>query len=138
MNYENKEAKGFQINIMAFLRLVMKKIWIVIAFALVLGIAGFAMSSIAIEDTYTSKISFVVNTVGDSTYAENSDVTASINIATTYKYILESRSVVESVVDNSVIPVTYLEVDEAMAVQAIAASSVIEMSNTTNDPQKSY
>ena len=138
MNYENKEQKGFQINVMAFLRLVMKKIWLVIALALVLSITGFGMASVAIEDTYTSKISFVVNTVSDSTYAENSDVTASINIAVTYKYILESRSVVEAVVDNSVIPVTYLEVDEAMAVQTISASSVIEMSITTNDPQKSY
>lgn len=138
MNYENQEAKGLQINIMAFIRLVIKKMWIVIALAVAFAIVGFALSAVAIEDTYTSEISFVVNTNSDSTYAESSDVTASINIATTYKYILESRSIVDSIVKNSVIPVTYSEVTEAMTVQAISSSSVIEMKITTTDPQKSY
>lgn len=138
MNYDNQENGGFQINILAFMRLLSQKIWIVISLALVFTIAGVGLSLVTLEDTYTSRVSFVVNTNADSTYAESSDVSASINIATTYKYILESRSVFEAVVANSTIPVTYGEVDDAVSVQTISASSVIEMTITTKDPQKSY
>lgn len=139
MYYEKKENnKGIQVNIVAFMRLAIKKIWVIVALALVFTIAGIVASNMIVKETYTSKVSFVVNTIGDSSLAENSDVSASISIASTYKYILQSRPVLEAAVKNSAVPVTYGEVDAAVLVEAITSSSVLEMTIRTDNPQKSY
>ncbi len=139
MYYDNQEnAKGFNINVVAFLRLVLKKIWLVIALALALGIAGYGIASATAVKTYTSKISFVVNTIGDSTLAESSDVNASISIAGTYKYILQSRPVLEGAAKISAIPTNYDEVAASVSVSTVSSSSVLEMKVTTTNAQKSY
>ncbi len=139
MYHDNQEnSKGFQVNFMAFVRLVVKKIWLVILLALVLGIAGYGAAAVTAVETYTSKISFVVNTIGDSSLAESSDVNASISIAGTYKYILQSRPVLEGAAKSSAIPTTYDEVASSVIVSTVAASSVLEMTVTTNNAQKSY
>ena len=139
MSYERQErSKGLEINIFAFLRLVVKKLWIVIALAVVFAVGAAGLISLVKTDTYTSKISFVVNTLNESAQANNSDVSASINIATTYKYILESRAVIEEAVKGCEVPVTYEEVADSMTVVAIASSSVIEMTITTESAEKSY
>ena len=86
MSYERQErSKGLEINIFAFLRLVVKKLWIVIALTVVFAVGAAGLVSVVKTDTYTSKISLVVNTLNESAQANNSDVSASINIATTYK-----------------------------------------------------
>ena len=139
MSYERQErSKGLEINIFAFLRLVVKKLWIVIALTVVFAVGAAGLVSVVKTDTYTSKISFVVNTLNESAQANNSDVSASINIATTYKYILESRAVIEKAVKNCEVPVTYEEAAGSMTVVAIPSSSVIEMTITTESAEKSY
>lgn len=139
MSYEKQESgKGLELNIVVFLRLVVKKLWLVIISAVVFAIAGSGLAMVLRTETYTSKISFVVNTLQDSVQAENSDIAASINIAATYNYILQSRSIIESTVENCAIKVTYEEVARSLNVQTMTGSNVIELTVRTTDPEKSY
>ena len=75
MSYEKQErSKGFEINTAVFFRMVLKKLWLVIIFAVIFALAGTGISTFMRKDVYTSRISFVVNTLKDSVQAENSDI----------------------------------------------------------------
>ncbi len=139
MSYEKQErSKGFEINTAVFFRMVLKKLWLVIIFAVIFALAGTGISTFMRKDVYTSRISFVVNTLKDSVQAENSDISASINIATTYSYILKSRTLLETAAEKCEIPVDYNEVLQSVNVQTMTSSSVIEMTVKTDNPDKSY
>ncbi|MCQ2471143.1 MAG: polysaccharide biosynthesis tyrosine autokinase [Clostridia bacterium] len=141
MAYEKQERtnNGIEINIFAFLRVVAKKIWIILVLALVCGIISTTVSMIREEDVYSSKVSFVVNTVtADTEKIDNSDINASINVASTYRYILQSRSVINTIVDKCTRPVTYETVKAAMKVNLVTGSNVIEVIISTGKAEQSY
>ena len=139
MNYEKQERETkVEVNLFTFINFVLKKLWILILVTVAFALAGLFISSVVKDDIYTSKISFVVNTLSANDKVENSDISASINVATTYQYILKSRPVVEEVVNKSAIPVQYNEVRGSMSVAIVTGSNVIEMSIKTTDPEKSY
>ncbi len=139
MKYEKQERESaFEVNLFTFLNFILRKIWIILIVMVLFAVTGKLVSSIVKDDIYTSKISFVVNTLSANDKVENSDISASINVATTYQYILKSRPVVEEIVNKSAIPVQYNEVKDSMSVTIITGSNVIEMSIKTTDPEKSY
>ena len=141
MNYDTQErnSNGIELNVFAFLKVLAKKIWIIVALAIIFGAAGAGISTIFKHDTYTTNLSFVVNTVSnDNEKIDNSDISASINVASTYKYILEGRSVSDITSKKCTVPVKPSEVRGAMTVNILRNSNVIEVTIKTGSAQKSY
>lgn len=138
MNYDKQEKSGIEIDLFVFLRLVLKKLWLIVILAIVFGVIGTGLAMFTQDDVYTSKMSFVVNTLQETDKAENSDISASISVATTYQYILTSRSIIEKTVEGCELPVTYEEVENSMTVNSISGSSVIEIYIKTDRADKSY
>ena len=87
---EKSNQKGLELNILAFFRELTKKLWIVLIVAVVAGIITAAVSEATKVETYTSTISFVVNTNMDGERANSGDISAQINMSGTFRYILSS------------------------------------------------
>ena len=141
MDYDMQEMNngGIEINVFAFLKVVAKKIWIVVALAIVFSAVSAGYSYFTKVNTYTTKFSFVVNTITDETeMANSSEINASINIASTYKYILQGRTVCKETAKKCTIPVTASEVASSMTIKKLSGSSIMEVRIKTDSPEKSY
>ncbi len=135
---EKSNQKGLELNILAFFRELTKKLWIVLIVAIVAGIITAAVSEATKVETYTSTISFVVNTNMDGERANSGDISAQINMSGTFRYILSSSVMKEAIVQNCSTPVDYGTVSGSISVSTVPSTNVIIMSVTTGDPKISY
>ncbi len=87
---DRKSSKGLEINIVAFFRELSKKIWIVLIIAVIGAAIGGVVGEATKKETYTSTVSFVVNSATENGQASSGEINAQINMAGTFNYILSS------------------------------------------------
>ena len=143
MDYkENKSvSSGLEINMVYVLEGLVKKWWLIVLLTVAVAFGGLGLSKLTEVKTYSSGISFVVNmsTRGDSDGVTSyNDINGSIKIANTFAYILSSRILYSEVVaDCKQYGVTENELMQAVTVNTVEDSNVIEMKITTDSAQKS-
>lgn len=138
MNNNGSSSKGFELNIVRFLVELSKRLWIGVIIALILGIIGGVVAKFTREKTYSSNITFIVNTVSEGQFAASSDVTAQINMSQTFQNILESRTLKLAVREASDEKYTYGMINESIVVSVIPNTNIIELNVTTENPEASF
>ncbi|HZJ77728.1 MAG TPA: polysaccharide biosynthesis tyrosine autokinase [Clostridia bacterium] len=132
------EEKGIEINIIKFLRALVKRWWIIVLIAVIGGSAGFTIAEITKTPTYSSTFAFVVSNKGDDEVFSSSDIAASIKMANTYKYILSGRTLSNLVASKCSFDVTPEMISNSFEIATIDDSNIIEMKVTTKSIGKSY
>lgn len=135
---DRKSSKGLEINIVAFFRELSKKIWIVLIIAVIGAAIGGVAGEATKKETYTSTVSFVVNSATENGQASSGEINAQINMAGTFNYILSSPRMKEAIVEKCSEKVTYGLVDKSISVRVVTSTNVIVMSVTTDNPKTSY
>ncbi len=134
-------ATGVEIDFGYFFSVVLKKWWALLISAIIVsGICIITEKSFR-KDTYTSECSFITNNnkfqAADQAVS-NSDVSASITMANTLKYILKGRTLLTKVLDGlngENINMDILE--RCIKVEHITDTCIIELSVTTRTPELS-
>lgn len=134
----SSNQKGFELNIIGFLIELSKKFWLVVVVAILCGLLGGVVAKLTSKETYTSDITFIVNTVTDGEYAENSAVSAQINMSQTFQNILESRSLKDAVIEASEKKYNRALLAESIKVKVVTGTNVISLKVTTEKPETSY
>lgn len=138
-NYDSSaKQKGFELNIIGYLVELSKKLWILVAIAVVCGLLGGVVGKITSKETYISEISFIVNTLAENETVENSAVSAQINITNTFKYILSGRVLKDAVREACPGNLTYDFIDKSISVETVASTNAIELYVKTESPDVSY
>ena len=127
---DRKSSKGLEINILAFLKELSRKLWLVAIIGLVGAAIGGVIGEATKVETYSSTVSFVVNSATESGQTSSGEINAQINMAGTFSYILSSRALKTAVVEKCPEKVSYGTVDRSISVRV--------MSVTTGDPKISY
>lgn len=135
---EKKNSKGLEINIVAFFRELSKKLWIIIAVTVIGAICGAVFAEATRTETYTSTVSFVVNTATENEQAASGEINAQINMAGTFSYILSSRVMKDAIVEKYPGEINYATVDKSISVKVVTSTNVIVMSVTAEDPKVAY
>ena len=135
---ERKSSKGLEINILAFFKELSKKLWIVAIVAFIGAAIGGFVGHATMQETYTSTVSFVVNSATESGQTSSGEINAQINMAGTFSYILSSRALKEAIVEKCPEKVNYSTVDKSISVSVVSSTNVIVMSVTTGDPKIAY
>lgn len=134
-----QKQQGIEINIFSFLKELSKKIWIILLIVVIAGAGSGVLAKILSKDTYTSSVSFIVNTLTENEMAESSAVSAQVKITNTFKYILSGRVLKEAIVEACPIKdVDYDTVDKSMVVETVTETNVVEVKITTEDADLSY
>ena len=134
----SSKQKGFEINIVAYLLELSKKLWLLVIVALVFGMLGGIAGKFLSKDVYSSDISFIVNTIDDGKYAENSAVSAQINMSQTFKVILSSRAMFFTVQEASDNKLDYNIISNSIYVSVVSGTNVIKLEVRTENPETSY
>ena len=132
--YDNaNRQKGIEINILGYLKELSRRIWIIVLIAVLCAAGGGVLGKVTETPKYTSSISFIVNTLTEDTMAGGSDVSAQINIANTFKYILSGRQMAEAVRNACGNTISYEVIRDSITVQTIASTNVVEVYVITED-----
>ena len=139
-NYVNNQDKqrGVEINIVGYFKIVLKRLWILVIVGVVCGLLGNFYVRFTSADYYKSSVSFIVNTLTENEMAESSAVTAQMNMANTFSYILSRRVMKEAVVEQCPSNIDYDLVDSSVTIETVASTNVIELTVKTEDPEISY
>ena len=137
-NYENSSKKGFELNIIGFLLELSRKLWIIVAAAIIFGMASGVVCKLTSKKVYTSDITFIVNTVTEGEYAQSGEVSAQISMSQTFNRILSSRALKTAVCEASNGKYSYGLINSSIIVEVISGTNVIQMKVTTENADTSY
>jgi capsular polysaccharide biosynthesis protein len=116
-----------------------KKLWIIVAFAIAGGIIALLGTYFFVTPLYTSTALMYVNNsevnIG-STKIDLSDLTASQNLVNTYEVILQSRTTLETVIEQSGVDYSYKQLEGMITTSTVNDTEVFSVSVTSSDPQE--
>lgn len=135
---DRKSSKGIEINIIAFLKELYRKLWIVVIFFVVGAVIGGIVGEVTKKETYTSTVSFVVNSATENGQVTTGEINAQINMAGTFNYILSSPRMKEAIVEKCPEKVSYGLVNKSISVSVVSSTNVIVMSVTAENPKVAY
>ena len=128
-----------EIDLLKLLNAILKKLWLLILCALILGGAAFAYTRFEITPLYESRAMMYVNnsniSLGDTKVSlSSSDISASQSLVDTYIVILKSRPVLESVIESTGVDYTVAELSAMVSASAVNSTEIFEIVVTDADP----
>ena len=130
--------KGVEINIIYLLETVLKKWWLLVVSAVVMAALGLGVAVVTTTPTYSSDMSFTTYNQEASNVVSSGDITSSVQMANTFKYILQGRTMLQRVVESCGFEITAEEISKSMTVHNQADTNIIIIRITTTDPARSY
>ena len=135
-----RPAGGAELSLWDVAKILLSKLhWLVLA-GLVAAALVYAAVTIFVTPTYQSRVSFYVyNSTNNASQGtiNNSDLQAAESLATTYSKILESNSVLDSVLEDMRAEATLSrkELNHMVKVSVVSDTQLLEVTVTSTDPK---
>ncbi len=144
MNYPIKEKNDRErdvIDLRPIMSTFLKKAGIIILAGFFIAAAAFAWSAFLIKPQYAASVLLYVNNAPRLDHADVgirlSDLDASKSLVNTYIVILQSRTTLQQVIDNTGVAYHHEELAEKIRAEQINETEVFRVTVTTNDPYES-
>lgn len=123
------------IDLLEVLNVVRQHILIVILTTIITGVIGFFVSMFLLVPKYESSALMIVNTRQDVTANVTSDqITSATKLVSTYSIIIKSDTVLQKVIDNLGLTLTYEELKERVTVSAVDDTQVMDITVLSDNP----
>ena len=132
---EKKEKRdSIEIDLKRLLIVLWRRLWIIVLVGAVLGTAAFSYAWFGIVPTYSASIQLYVNNnyVGSPGFS-SSQITAAQDLADTYMVILESRSVLEDVVEKTGLSYSYGQLKAMVTSASVNETEVFKVVVTSTN-----
>lgn len=136
---ERVSAEYYAIDVAHILGFLWKRVWIMALCGLLVGAAGFFYSTFVMKPTYSADIRLYVNIAsagqsnGEMTISP-SDLTAAKSLVKTYGAILDGRTTLERVIQESGVTYTWKELSGMIAYAPSNDTQIMRVTVTCNDP----
>ncbi len=103
---------------------------IIVAATIGCAVIGFCIAAFVISPTYSASADMLVNNsqeITDTTTVSSSDLTASTNLVETYSVILKSHTVLEQVIKDLKLDLTYEQLSDMISVSAVNETQVMRI-----------
>ncbi len=137
-NNSTTAPKGIEINIVFLLETVLKKWWLLIVSSVVMAAIGLGIGVVTTNPTYTSDLSFTTYNQEAANVVSAGDINSSVQIANTFKYILQSRTMLQKVAQNCGGNVAIDDITSSMQIINESDTNIIIIRITTSDPKLSF
>lgn len=143
---KDTDSDGVEVNIMYMFGLLIKRLWLLILVALVVGASCAVITKAVEEPTYTSSMTFIVNnksekdlsSSGDNSVSYN-DMSASAYMANTFVHLMTGRTMCNAIAaECKSYPKTADQVAKMIAASRKTDSSIIDMTVTASSPEEAY
>ncbi len=133
------ERESFTIDIAHIMRTWLQRAWVIILCAVLAAGIGFSLAAFVIQPQYSSSIMLYVNNSTDNNGGgniTNSDLTASQNLVKTYGVMLNNRSTLEAVIEDTDVPYTYRQLAGMISSRPANNTEVMIVTVTCGDPEQ--
>ena len=131
---ENEEYET--IDLLEVLNAVRQHLLAVILTTLILACAGFGASKFLMTPKYQASALMIVNTRQDTTSNVTSDqINSATKLVSTYSIIIKSDTVLQQVINNLGLSLTYSELAGRVAVSAVDDTQVMKITVTSDNPE---
>ena len=132
MNNEENEV----IDLVEILYAIRQHLLKVILATVVAAIIGFAASKFLMTPQYSSSAMMIVNTRQDVTSNVTSDqINSATKLVATYSIIIKSDTVLQQVIENLGLGMTYSELNSRVSVQAVDDTQVMKITVNSTSPE---
>lgn len=139
-------SEGIEINVMYIFGLLLRKLWLLILVAAVVGASSAIVTKTLESPTYTSKMSFIVNNRSEKDLSSTvdgsisySDMSASTYMANTFVHLMTGRTMCKAIADNCVaFPKNADQVEKMIVASKKTDSSIIDMAVTASTPEEAF
>ena len=132
MNDQNDEI---EIDLWELLDLLLHKLWIIIPTAMVTFVIGFCIAMFAVTPMYESTTGIYVMSRQNSDTLSLSDTQLSSQLTRDYEELIQSRTVLESVIAKTGIDETYKGLKDRVAISNVRDTRIIYITVTDASPE---
>ena len=125
------------INLREYFFILKKKIWLIIASALICGLISGLISFFVLKPVYQANTSLIVNKEVENQVTQmttTDDLNYVQKLAVTYGEIIKSRTVITSTIEKLKLDMTYEELVGAVSVSNVSDTQIIKISVQNNNP----
>ncbi len=129
------------VDVMHVLRILWHKIWAVILSGIVVAAVFFCYSAFFITPKYSSSIMLYVNnssiSLGNTSVSiSNSEITAAQSLVKTYMVILNNRTTLEELINETGVNYTYDEIQKMISSTQVDETEVFRITITAENPEE--
>ena len=138
---EREETAETEIDLLKLLQALLKKLWLIILCAVIIGGGAFAYSRFQITPLYEARALMYVNnsniSLGDTKVSlSSSDISASQSLVDTYIVIMNSRPMLENVIEATGVSYTPDQLERMISASAVNGTEIFEIVVTDANPEE--
>lgn len=124
------------IDLLEVLQVVRQHILTVILVTVIAAVAGFGVSRFVMVPQYEASALMIVNTRQDTTTNVTSDqINSATKLVSTYSIIIKSDTVLQQVINNLGLSLTYDELKDRVNVEAVDETQVMQITVQSDNPE---
>ena len=136
---ENKNKEYYTIDILRILKSLWHRVWLILLCGVLAAVVGFSLSSFGMTPMYSSSVMLYVN--NNSLSLGNTDIqfspsqiNAARSLVETYSVILESRTTLEKVIENTGVPYSVGQLRGMVRAGSANETEIVKVTVTSHDP----
>ena len=130
--------RGVEINVLFLLETILKRWWLLLTAAVVVGLAAFGISALTTDYTYSTDLSFTAYSKEAENVITSSDINSSILMTNTFKYVISGRTMCERIAENCSFETTADKISKCLNIQTETDTNIIKVTVTTDSAEKTY
>ena len=134
-----KEEREFEIDLLQLGKALLDKLVYIVIAAVIMGLLGFLGSTFLMKPVYQATAKMIVNTRGgENQSVTNDQLNSAKNLVTTYAIIIRSRDVLDRVIEDLSLDISYSSLASSVSVNSVNSTQVMQLVVRNNDPQVAY
>lgn len=129
------QQTGFEIDLVGLFRYLVKKTWIVLGIAVILGVLGFTVSQFILPQEYVASSRVYVLNRSETAGVASSDFALSNYMVSDYKALITGQNVTDFVIETLRLDLSHEELSDKITVSAESNTRVLQISVTDTDAQ---
>lgn len=124
------------IDLLEVLDIVRRRILVILLTTVITAALGFSVSFFLLVPQYEASALMIVNTRQDTTANVTSDqITSATKLVSTYSIIIKSDTVLQQVINNLGLSLTYNELNERVTVSSVDDTQVMQITVRSDNPE---
>ena len=138
---ENQTNEYYTIDLAHIFKALLNKVWVIALSGFLAAVLGCSIAAFVITPTYSSSIMLYVDNTntaeGTKLTISSSEMAAAQDLAKTYGEILNARTTLEKVIEDTGVTYTYRELAKKIVAAPANDTEIIKVTVTTSNPEKS-
>ena len=136
---EHTNKEYYTIDLLHIFKSLVNKLWVIILVSVLSGVIGFVTSAFLIAPKYSASIMLYVNnssvSLGNASFSiSSSEITAAQDLVKTYIVILDNRTTLEKVIDETKVSYDYKELSKMIEASAVNETEILCVKVTSENP----